>query len=154
MIPNGVFTPSPPAYGCPPGRVWHDAQWPAAARGYPWALDSAENLSGVGRSSGAITARRDKSTRPAIPRNATARIAIAMRRITESPPSGTSHNMEVGIGRPSPHDVGPVRLMGGRQAVALRIERPHDHPVRTDRYWRASCIVRSGNAARCDASTP
>src|SRR5580704_14232087 len=81
MIPNGVFTPYPPAKDCPPGPVWQEAQCPAAARASPRATDSGEKLAGAGRSIGGITRRQDKSKKPASPRTATARIPIAMRRI-------------------------------------------------------------------------
>jgi hypothetical protein len=52
-------------------------------------MDSAEKLSGAGRSIGAIARRQDKSKTPANPSNATARIAMLIRRIIASPlPSG------------------------------------------------------------------
>jgi hypothetical protein len=79
-----VFTPYPPANACPPGRVWHDAQCPAAARDSPWVMHSAGKLSGAGRSMGAIARRQDKSKTPANPSNATARIAMPIRRIIAS----------------------------------------------------------------------
>src|SRR5712671_6775786 len=85
MIPNGVFTRYPPAKDCPPGRVWQDAQCPAAARASPRATDPAEKLSGAGGSIGAIARRQDKSKKPASPNKPTARIATAIRRITASP---------------------------------------------------------------------
>ena len=47
--------------------------------------DSAEKLSGAGRSIGAIGRRQDKSKKPASPNNPTAKIAIAMRLIIACP---------------------------------------------------------------------
>jgi hypothetical protein len=63
----------------------------------------------------------------------------------------TPHDMQVGIRRPGPHDVGAGRLVCGRQSGGLRIKRPHNHPVRTDRNGRACRIVRIRITALCCA---
>src|SRR6266852_1015214 len=72
MIPKGVFSPYPPANGCPPGRVWHDTQCPAAARVAPLAMDSAGKLAGVGGAMGAIAGRHAEKKKPTSPRTAAA----------------------------------------------------------------------------------
>jgi hypothetical protein len=65
MAPNGVFIRYPPANGCPPGRVWHAPQCPAAERASPLATSSAEKLDGLGGSIGAIEGRHAKRNKPA-----------------------------------------------------------------------------------------
>src|SRR5579872_6874812 len=84
-IPNGVFTPYPPANGCPPARVWQEAQCPAVARASPRAIDSAEKLDWEGGSMGAMACRRDKSRTPPVPTKAITSIATPTRRIIASP---------------------------------------------------------------------
>src|SRR5580658_3895310 len=81
MIPNGVFTPYPPANGWPPGPMWQETQCPSAARTSPLAIDSALKLAGLGGAMGAIGARQDNQEKPSSPRKASATTATAMRRI-------------------------------------------------------------------------
>jgi hypothetical protein len=44
---------------------------------------------------------------------------------------GASHDMQMRVGRSSPHDVGSGRLVRGRETGSFRIEGPHNHPMRT-----------------------
>jgi len=81
MAPNGVFSRYPPANGCPPGWVWHDAQCPAAERASPLATSSGEKVDGLGGSIGAIEGRHAKSNKPANMKQAVTSIVIEMRRI-------------------------------------------------------------------------
>src|SRR5260370_40246941 len=84
MTPRRVFTPYPPATGCPPGRVWHASQCPAAERISPFAIESAEKLAGVGGSIGAFCGRHARTKNPSSPMTAAASIAIKTRRVKNS----------------------------------------------------------------------
>jgi hypothetical protein len=59
----------------------------------------------------------------------------------------TSHDVHMRVRRSSPHDVRAGRLVCGRQPGGLRIERPHNHPVRTYSNRRTRCVIRIGIAS-------
>src|SRR5258708_12936772 len=59
----------------------------------------------------------------------------------------TSHDVHMRVRRPSPHDVRAGRLVCGRQPGSFRIERPHNHPVRTYSNRRTRGVVRIGIAS-------
>jgi len=60
---------------------------------------------------------------------------------------GTSHDVHMRVGRSGPHDVRAGGLVCSRQSGSLRIERPHNHPVRTYRYRRTRGVIRIGIAS-------
>jgi len=59
----------------------------------------------------------------------------------------TSHDVHMRVRRPSPHDVRAGRLVCGRQPGSFRIERPHNHPVRTYSNRRTRGVIRIGIAS-------
>src|SRR5271156_212509 len=52
-----------------------------------------------------------------------------------------SHDVQMRVRRPGPHDVGAGRPVFGREPGNLRIEWPHDHPVRADRDGSARGVL-------------
>src|SRR5258708_13274538 len=59
----------------------------------------------------------------------------------------TPHDVHMRVRRPSPHYVRAGRLVCGRQPGSFRIERQHNHPVRTYSNRRTRGVIRIGIAS-------